>query len=208
MKHPAVTIAVLALLAFFAAVAVLVSCPPRERFPAADAIIVLGSPLAGDVPGPALASRVRKAAELHEAKRSSWLILTGGLTRGSRRTESAGAARLARALGVPADKIVVEGRSQSTVENLIAARELMHGKKLRTAMIVSDPLHLRRAMMIADSLGIEASPAASDSPMRWVTQARRLAIETLAYPRDRLRLWFDPLRAGLSQTGKSPNWDQ
>ena len=61
-----------------------------------------------------------------------------------------------RYLGVAEDDILVETRSHTTHQNLAEAKALMDEHVLKSAVIVSDPLHLRRAHLMAKHLGISA----------------------------------------------------
>ena len=49
----------------------------------------------------------------------------------------------------------------------------MRDAGMETALIVSDPLHMRRAMEMAEALGIEARPSATPTTryQSWTTQA-------------------------------------
>ena len=63
---------------------------------------------------------------------------------------------MALAAGVPEESILVETESGTTMHNLVEAQLLMRDAGLQTALVVSDPLHLRRAMEMADDLGLDA----------------------------------------------------
>ena len=51
---------------------------------------------------------------------------------------------------------LTERRSRTTQQNLAEAKLLMDAHGLRSAILVSDPLHMRRAMWMARELGIAA----------------------------------------------------
>jgi uncharacterized SAM-binding protein YcdF (DUF218 family) len=55
--------------------------------------------------------------------------------------------------------------------------------RLDTALIVSDPLHMKRAMRMAAELGVEASPAPTPTSRyrSWATKAPFLARELYFY---------------------------
>jgi uncharacterized SAM-binding protein YcdF (DUF218 family) len=57
---------------------------------------------------------------------------------------------------VSANDIYIEEKSRTTQQNIAEAAALMKVHNLKSAIIVSDPLHMKRAMMMADDLGIEA----------------------------------------------------
>ena len=58
--------------------------------------------------------------------------------------------------GVSPDDILIEKKSHSTLENLQEARAVVVGEGLKTVILVSDPLQMRRASAMAKDLGLEA----------------------------------------------------
>jgi uncharacterized SAM-binding protein YcdF (DUF218 family) len=132
----------------------------RQSSPAdADAAIILGAAARGNLPSPVFEERIKHGLALYRAKRARVLILTGGYGEGARFAESQVAKNYLLKRGVPANAMLIEVRSGTTRQNLIEARRLMRAKKLQTALIVSDPLHMRRARTIARDLGIAAEPS-------------------------------------------------
>jgi uncharacterized SAM-binding protein YcdF (DUF218 family) len=87
------------------------------------------------------------------------VILTGGIGAGDTLAESEVAREYCLAHGVRVDDIAIETSSHSTEENLVQARRLMTERGLSRVLIVSDPLHERRAITIARDLGIDAYPS-------------------------------------------------
>lgn len=61
--------------------------------------------------------------------------------------------------GVPPEALISEDRSRTTIENLAEARTLLEERGFRSALIVSDPWHLKRGVSIARREGIEAYPS-------------------------------------------------
>ncbi|MFV0623122.1 YdcF family protein [Sphingomonas sp. ac-8] len=125
----------------------------------ADAAIVLGAAIRGDQPSPVFAARIDHGLTLYRNGRVRRLIFTGGYGTGLSRAESEVARAYALRRGVPASAILVETRSRTTRENLIEAAALLRAHRLRSALIVSDPLHLKRSLRMAADLGIAAQPA-------------------------------------------------
>ena len=60
------------------------------------------------------------------------------------------------AAGVPASDILTEEISRTTGENLREAKRVMEEQGLRSAVIVSDAPHLKRAASMAADVGIDA----------------------------------------------------
>jgi uncharacterized SAM-binding protein YcdF (DUF218 family) len=129
----------------------------QERAERSDCAIVLGAAVHGSEPSPVFQERIRHAIELYRIGMVSKIIFTGGMGEGAIHTESEVAARFAVHEGVPEGDILTETRSRTTQQNLAEARLLMHRHVLTSAVIVSDPLHLRRADLMAKHLGIWAT---------------------------------------------------
>ena len=126
----------------------------------ADAAVVLGAAVWDGEPSPVFAERIHHALGLFERGQVRVLIFTGGIGEDDQLSEGAVARQYALARGVPAEAILVESESKTTRGNLAGAQSLMKQAGLSSAVIVSDPYHLRRAGMIADRLGMkhECSP--------------------------------------------------
>ncbi len=121
-----------------------------------DSIIVLGAAIEGDKPSPVFEERINHAVNLFQKKKASKIIFTGGLGQGEKFTESEVGAAFAVGLGVPSSAILKDMNSRTTRQNLLEAQSLMTMQNLKSAIIVSDPLHLKRAEMMARDLGISA----------------------------------------------------
>ncbi|MCV7037663.1 hypothetical protein BST36_12015 [Mycolicibacterium moriokaense] len=125
----------------------------------ADAAVVLGAAVADGGPTPVFAERLRHAAGLFKAGQVDWIVVTGGVGHGDSVAEAdAGRDWLIRA-GVPADRILVESRSRTTRQNLLFTQPVLAEHGLGRVLIVSDPLHMRRAMRMAADLGLDAHPS-------------------------------------------------
>ena len=125
----------------------------------ADAALVLGAAVLGVEPSPVLIERLRHAQELFEAGTVRAIVVTGGLSPEDELTEAEASRNWLVTHGVPTDAIVLENASRTTIENLQFARLVLAARKLETVLLVSDPLHMRRAMMIADRMDIVAAPS-------------------------------------------------
>ena len=66
---------------------------------------------------------------------------------------------------MPASAIFLEEQAHDTVQNVLFSRAIMQSHGWRTAILVSEPNHIKRAALIArdDGLDITISPAA-ESP--------------------------------------------
>lgn len=122
----------------------------------ADAAIVLGASISGDEPSPVFATRIEHGIWLYMEGYVDVLIFTGGYGEGLAYSEAGVAKNYAIAAGVPTEDILIEEKSTITQENLSYAKELMDQQEIESALIVSDPLHMKRSMRMAKDLGIEA----------------------------------------------------
>ena len=149
----------------------------------ADAAVVLGAAVWGAEVSPVFRERINHGVALYRKGRVRKLIFTGGRGNGGEPTESAAARRYAMRSGVPAADILIEEESHNTYENLLNAKRLADARGVRTVLIVSDPLHMRRAVAMARDVGLEAEPSPTPSTryrgLR--SQASQLAYETYYY---------------------------
>jgi len=128
----------------------------QDQAKQADCAIVLGAAVYGTRPSPVFEERIRHGIALYQTGLVAKLIFTGGCGTGSENAESEVAAAYAIQAGVPAADTFTESRSRTTQQNLAEAKLLMDAHGLRSAILVSDPLHMRRAMWMARELGIAA----------------------------------------------------
>lgn len=125
----------------------------------ADAAIVLGAAAWGPKPSPVFAARLDHAAELYKSGQVKKVVVTGGVGRlGGPSEASVGAGYLAKH-GVANRDILQEDISRRTYDNLRNAQKLMLCNGLQSALVVSDPLHMRRAIVSCGSLGLPAEPS-------------------------------------------------
>lgn len=139
----------------------------------ADAIVVMGAAQYDGQPSPLFAARLDHAVELFRAGLAPRLIVTGGKAIGDRTTEAASARAYAIAHGVPADAILAEDTSRTTLESIHAVGEILRAHHLDGAVFVSDRPHMLRVLRMAADDGIVAwgSPTQS-SPIEHDTVAR------------------------------------
>lgn len=155
----------------------------------ADAIIVLGAAAYDAKPSPVFEERIRHGLDLYRRGYAPVLIFTGGYGgAGARFSESQVARRYALRQQVPKDAILIETVSRTTRQNLIEAQLLMREHHLQRVIIVSDPLHMARALRLSRELGIDALASSTPSTRfrSFHTRWRFLAQEVYFFHRD---LW-------------------
>lgn len=131
---------------------------------AADAVIVLGAAVEPpDRPGPAMRRRVSHGVRVLNEREVDTLVLSGGKG-GVTAAEADVMWRLARELGVPDQRIVLETRSRNTFENAIYCGRIMMERGWASAIVVTDAWHMRRALFVFRRLGLPAVGAPVTRP--------------------------------------------
>lgn len=141
---------------------------PRPPLPAkVDGILVLGGGLNGDI------NKVRGGYELNAAggrfveavilaRRfpDAKVAVSGGSATlfGSDEGDATTAPRLLTALGVSADRLILEDRSRNTYENAIFSKQLIQPKPGETWLLVTSAFHMPRAKALFDRAGFATIP--------------------------------------------------
>ena len=149
----------------------------------ADAAIVLGAAVWGSDVSPVFRERINHAIHLYQNGNVRKIILTGGQGNRNELTEANEARQFALKNGIPAGDILIEERSHTTYENLINAKQVADANGLKKVLIVSDPMHMKRALAMAGDIGLEAypSPTPTTRYQGWKSQMGSLVHETYYY---------------------------
>ncbi|GLQ11047.1 multidrug MFS transporter [Devosia yakushimensis] len=145
----------------------------------ADAALVLGAAVLWDRPSPVLVERLRHAKALYDKGQVGRIVVTGGRSPEDKLSEAEASRNWLVANGVPAEAIVEEDQSRTTIENLAFATPVLRQAEIASVLIVSDPLHMRRAMLIAGRAGLNAQPSPTPTSryLSWQTTMPFLARE-------------------------------
>ena len=148
-----------------------------------DAAIVLGAAVWGDEVSPVFRERINHAINLYRSSRVRKIIFTGGQGNRNELTEAAEARQYAIKNGVPERDILMEQHSHTTYENLVYAKQLADTNGLKRVLIVSDPMHMKRAVTMARDIGLEAYPSPTPTTLYqgWKSQLGSLVHETYYY---------------------------
>jgi uncharacterized SAM-binding protein YcdF (DUF218 family) len=122
----------------------------------ADAAIVLGAAVWDGTPSPVFEERLKHAIDLYQQGRVKALIFTGGVGDGDEIAESIAASVYAIKHGVNGGDVFCETASHFTHENLLGAKAIVAQQHFDRVLIVSDPLHMRRALTMAHDFGLNA----------------------------------------------------
>ncbi|MGL4368652.1 MAG: ElyC/SanA/YdcF family protein, partial [Spirochaetota bacterium] len=120
---------------------------------------VLGAAAWGNKPSPVFKERLNHALDLYRQGLCRYIIITGGKGAPGEPGESVIGRKYALKNGVPESAILIENYSRSTEQNILYARLLARQHDLSTFAIVSDPYHLKRAVIIAEHEGMQVYPS-------------------------------------------------
>lgn len=122
----------------------------------ADAAVVLGAAAPNGKVSPVYRERINHAIELYESGYVRTIIMTGGTADGNTVSDALAAKNYTVSRGIPENHVLIEDQSTITEENLAYSKIIMDEHGLESALIVSDPLHMKRAMLMAYDYGLSA----------------------------------------------------
>lgn len=122
-----------------------------------DVIVVLGAAQLNGRPGEVLEARLKEAKQIYELGMAPHIITVGAGAPGDRTTEAASGKYWLSTNGIKPKKITALEVGRDTwvsTENYV---KFMKVKDMKDVIIVTDPFHCRRAMTMANDLGVVAS---------------------------------------------------
>jgi len=149
------------------------TCAAQDDARHADAIVVLGAAQYNGRPSPVFKARLDHALELFQKGYAPTLITTGGYGPDPNFSEAHVGTQYLIQHGVDKAMIITEQGSGSTSDSIEAVSGLMHAKRWKTALVVSDGFHLFRLKRMFEVSGITAytSPA-PNSPIEMAASQR------------------------------------
>ena len=130
-----------------------------------DVAIILGASTSSGEVSPVFRERINHGIWLYENGYVDFLIFTGGVGEGNDLSDAYIAKQYAVSQMVPEKVIFIEEKSTITEENLENAKAIMDENFFNTAIIVSDPLHMKRAMLMSGDYGIAAYSSPTPTTM-------------------------------------------
>ncbi len=158
----------------------------------ADVAIILGAATDGREVSSVFEERLNHGIWLYENGYVGNIILTGGYGEGNDRSDADIAKEYMVSQGILEEDILLEEKSTITEENLENAKIIMEQEGYDIALIVSDPLHMKRAMLMAKDYGIIAysSPTQTSAYVTKKSQLPFLAREVFFYTGYQIvRIW-------------------
>jgi uncharacterized SAM-binding protein YcdF (DUF218 family) len=149
----------------------------------ADAAIILGASAWHDKPSPVFKERINHGIWLYQNGFVKYLIFTGGFGKNAKYSESSVAKNYAIKKAVPAEIIFIEEQSTITIENIFYTKKIIDENNFDKVILVSDPMHMKRAMTIAKDYGLNvySSPTPTTKYISWKTKIDFLFYETFFY---------------------------
>jgi uncharacterized SAM-binding protein YcdF (DUF218 family) len=135
--------------------------------PEADAIVLLGGAMRGDVQmgiRPDMnqqADRLVHAVALYKSGAAPILLLTGGAPAGAR----SGAEQMRDLLlimGIPDNAMLLENSSRNTYENAKYSASMLESRGVRSILLVTSAFHMRRAVPLFEGTGFDVLAAPTD----------------------------------------------
>ena len=133
----------------------------------ADAIVLLGGAMRGDVHMGTLADlnqqadRLVHATALYKAGKAPLVLITGGAAKGDR-PEAEQISDILAVMGVPRGDMLLERRSRDTHDNAVNSALLLKAKNMQRILLVTSSWHMRRAVPLFEAQGLEVVPAPTD----------------------------------------------
>ncbi|MGI9534951.1 MAG: YdcF family protein [Thermodesulfobacteriota bacterium] len=119
-----------------------------------DAIVVLGASQWNGKPSPVLKARLDHAYGLYKNGIADYVVLTGGMAKGDKISESKVGKNYLSKKGIPANKILIEEKGMTTKESLKNITGILNENNFNKILFVSHGYHLYRVKKIAKNNNI------------------------------------------------------
>ncbi|MEP6618100.1 MAG: YdcF family protein [bacterium] len=168
------TLGGLVVLGWLASLAMVLLWEHHDQTRRAGAIVVLGAAQYVGRPSPVLRARLDHAINLWRKGMAPTMIVTGGTGTGDTTSEAAVSRRYVIQHGVPSSAILLETEGRTTSQSMSGIAALMETRNRRDVLLVSDPFHMLRLVILARRHGLEpfasptpTSPIAASPTERW-----------------------------------------
>ena len=151
-----------------------------------NTVIVLGCGIRGERVSVGLAKRLNKAYEYHLKNPNAVIIVSGGQGPQEDISEALAMKRYLIDKGVPEDKIIMEDKSTSTIENFKYSHEIMKemGLSEDSVVFVTNAYHIYRGSYYAEKEGLTVNHLGTD--IIWYTIPMNYFREMIAV----LKMWI------------------
>ena len=147
----------------------------------ADAIVVLGAAQYDGDPSPVFQARLDHAAQLYRDGVAPRIVTIGGGQTGDRTTEGAAGADYLADQGIARSALTAVGSGDDTLASLRAAEVLLSENGWTSVVLVTDPWHAARSVLMATDLGlqVQVSPVDQGPSVRDGVESRYVIREAL-----------------------------
>lgn len=152
LKGIFLTVVAVGVLIFLVIEGMIVSCMGAQPEAGADYCIILGAQWKESGPSDVLKRRLDKAIEYLNENKETIAIVSGGQGSNEPVSEAEGMQGYLINAGIAPERILVENRSENTLQNLRFSGELLDKEQARV-VIVSNNFHVFRAVQIAKKQG-------------------------------------------------------
>jgi uncharacterized SAM-binding protein YcdF (DUF218 family) len=156
----------------------------QDHRPRSDAIVVLGSAQYNGKPSSIFQARLEHALALYRQGVAPVVVTVGGKKSGDQFTEAEAGRDYLHENGIPSKALLAVPIGVDTLQSMQAAADAFRQRGWHSAVLVSDPWHVMRAVRMADDSGIDAvgSPTRQGPAVQTrATQFRYILRETAAY---------------------------
>lgn len=145
-----------------------------------DVAIILGAGTKDSIISPIFIERLNHGLYLYQNKIIKTIIITGGFGKNQKYSDSKLGMNYLVSNGVKKEDIYIEEVSTNTLENLVESKKIMQINGLNSALIISDPLHMKRSISLAKTIGIQclSSPTRTSAYKSKNTKFKSLLNET------------------------------
>lgn len=144
---------------------------PLEEVPEVEVVVVLGGGTLAANPPRVMAEvngagdRLIYAARLYREGKAQKLLLSGGgidWYTPSSANPAAEIAFLLELMGVPKEALILEDRSQNTLQNAQFAKRLLEEMGIKRILLVTSAMHMPRSVRVFERQGLEVVPVPTD----------------------------------------------
>ena len=128
-----------------------------------DTVIVLGCGVKNGRPSVTLQARLDAAVDYYHKNSDIYIVVTGGLARQKDTTEALVMKNYLLEKGIPEDIIIMEDKSQSTLENYKFSKEILIENNIKhdSIVFITNSFHIYRAKTYAKYCGFKNAHALS-----------------------------------------------
>ncbi len=129
--------------------------------------LVLGMRLRNGAIADDYAQRLNRASVLRKENPDCYILVLGGGKEIGGESEAHKGREYLVARGIPSSQVLVEDKSNNTLENLRQARTLLAGMDEKHTVLITSRYHLARSRAIATSLAIPHTLCAAEEKLRF-----------------------------------------